>query len=122
MNNTHVVKSWKEFFGAIIAGERTHELRRDDRGYKIGDLLELHEFDSETGRFTGRTSTARITSVTSKDEPCAASAQGLHPDFCILSIHVLSKAEPVDNRMPAASKPNNYYSSRGRRPLPEGSE
>jgi Domain of unknown function (DUF3850) len=85
----HELKSWPKFFGAIAAGRRTHELRRDDRRYRVGDQLRLREFDPETNSYTGRTCLLAVTSLTSAEEPCAASDEALHPEFCILSIRLL---------------------------------
>jgi hypothetical protein len=85
--STHRVKCWPEFFAAILAGEKRHDLRRaDDRKFKVGDTLILQEFDRREGRYTGREARAQITYITSADAPCALSSGALHPDFCILSI------------------------------------
>lgn len=85
---THKLKSWPEFFRAIVAGERCHELRRNDRAYQVGDIIELNEFDPVTETFTGAKCLAKITSLTSSDVPCAVSSEALDPRFCILSIRV----------------------------------
>ena len=83
---THVVKSWPKFFVPLRDGTRCHELRRDDRSYAVGDMLELREYDPRLTEFTGRTCTLEITSLTSADEPCAVSQVALNPEFCILSV------------------------------------
>jgi hypothetical protein len=83
---THVVKSWPKFFSHISAGIRTHELRRNDRDYRLGDRLELHEYTPETGTYTGQVCTVEITSLTSTQETCAVSGEALNRDFCILSV------------------------------------
>ncbi len=84
--NVHALKSWPQFFEPICTGVRTHELRRNDRGYAISDQLDLHEFDPCTRAYSGRTVRVEITSITSVAEPCAVSGEALHPDFCILSV------------------------------------
>ena len=83
---THKLKSWPKFFDPIASGWRFHELRRNDRSYRVGDTLELNEYDHDRGSYTGRVCRVEITSITSSDEPCAVSAEALHPDFCILSV------------------------------------
>lgn len=83
---THVVKSWPQFFDPIRAGTRRHELRLNDRGYQVDDLLELREYDPVAEAYTGRHFTFLITSITSTEVPCAVSMTALHPSFCILSI------------------------------------
>ena len=92
MSTSHELKSWPRFFGPIITGDRRHELRRNDRDYRVGDRLVLREFDESLGTYTGRVCIAVVTSITSHDEPCAASAEGLNPDFCILTIRVVARA------------------------------
>ena len=82
----HVLKSWPQFFEAIATSQRVHELRRNDRDYAVGDTLLLQEFDPVEGRYSGRELRVQVTSMTSADVPCAVSGEGLHPDFCILSI------------------------------------
>jgi hypothetical protein len=83
----HRLKCWPEFFGAILAGTKTHDLRRaDDRNFQIDDLVRLQEFNPDTEAYTGRELTVRITYITSAKMPCALSEEALHPDFCILSI------------------------------------
>jgi len=91
MSTSHELKSWPRFFSPIIAGNRRHELRRNDRDYRVGDRLVLREFDESLGTYTGRECTAVVTSITSRDEPCAVSAEGLNPDFCILTIRVAAQ-------------------------------
>ena len=87
----HHLKSWTEFFGPILKGERVHELRRNDRNFQVGDILKLHEWDAAHGVPTGRTASAQVTSITSDDVPCAVSDAGLVPGFCILSIRLLEQ-------------------------------
>src|ERR1041385_4604932 len=86
MSKTHHLKSWPQFFRPIRDGSRTHELRRNDRDYAVGDLLVLHEFDPEAQRYTGAECEVEVSSITSLKQPCAVSEDALHPDFCILSI------------------------------------
>jgi hypothetical protein len=42
---THELKSWSRFFRPIVAGERAHELRRNDRDYSVGGRVILREYD-----------------------------------------------------------------------------
>jgi hypothetical protein len=87
---THELKSWSQFFRPIAAGERAHELRRNDRDYRVGDRVLLREYDPASETYSGSFCEAVITSMTSRDVPCAVSDQGLNPDFCILSVRVLT--------------------------------
>lgn len=41
----HHLKTHPEVFRAVVSGLKTFELRRNDRGFEIGDLLILDEWD-----------------------------------------------------------------------------
>ena len=49
----HSLKCWPPFFEQIKSGEKTFELRQNDRNFQVNDILELNEFYPETGKFTG---------------------------------------------------------------------
>ena len=83
----HKVKSWPQYFSAVLSGAKTHEVRRlTDRDYQVGDRLRLQEYDPSTGAYSGRELVVRITYITSVEAPCALSEECLHQDFCILSV------------------------------------
>lgn len=86
--SVHQVKSWPQFYSEIVAGSKTHDLRVNDRGYAVGDILDLREFNPAEQKYTGRSCRADVTYMTGSDFPCAASGQALHPDYCVLSIRV----------------------------------
>lgn len=50
---THELKILPEYFQAVRNGNKTFEIRKNDRGYAVGDRLILREYDN--GRFTGET-------------------------------------------------------------------
>lgn len=50
----HTLKCWPEFWEAIARGEKTFELRNDDRGFRAGDTLILHEWLPTAKEYTGR--------------------------------------------------------------------
>lgn len=56
---THELKIWPEFFEPIVTGEKTFELRKDDRGFKAGDVLWLREW--QQSGYTGRELKKRVT-------------------------------------------------------------
>ena len=88
-SRSHDLKSWPQFFRPIANRVRTHELRRNDRDFRVGDVVLLREWDPETERYTGARCEVVVSSITSQEVPCAASDEGLRPDFCILSVRVL---------------------------------
>jgi hypothetical protein len=67
----HVLKCWPAGFEAITDGRKTHEFRKDDRGYRVGDLLILREWDPAQPRlgvadephYTGRQAICHVTYI-----------------------------------------------------------
>lgn len=80
----HVLKCHPRPFDAVLRGEKHHEVRRDDGGYRVGDHLLLRRYDptAHGGRkkYTGRQLRVEVTHVTPGGE------LGLPPDLCVLSI------------------------------------
>ena len=72
-----------------IAGVKLHDLRRQDRDYKVGDVLHLQEFDPRSGKYTGDKCDVEITFITNSQFPCAYSSAALDRDYSILSLKVL---------------------------------
>ncbi len=56
----HELKTWPEFWDAVDRGEKTFEVRKDDRGFQVGDVLALQrwqpleETPSMNGTYTDR--------------------------------------------------------------------
>jgi hypothetical protein len=50
---THELKTWPQYFNEIINGNKTFEIRKDDRGYKKGDILHLREYNQLLDEYTG---------------------------------------------------------------------
>jgi len=104
MSNTHHLKSWPQFFKAIKAGYRTHELRRDDRGFAVGDILVLHEFDPNNKDYTGDELGVEVTAMTSFAQPCAVSDEAMNPDFCIMSVRLINRIARSENVKDASGR------------------
>lgn len=50
----HDLKIDPEYFDDVITGEKRFEVRKNDRNYKKGDLLNLQEYDRGKKEYTGR--------------------------------------------------------------------
>ena len=90
----HTVKSWSHFFKAIKRGDKKHDLRVNDRDYKLGDVLVLQEYDPAAGVYTGHTCCVRVSYITSNQFPCAFSSAVMMKNYCILSLELLGDAGP----------------------------
>lgn len=76
---THQLKSWPEFFEPIAMGVKTFDLRKDDRGYSVGDDVQFEEINPRLDERTGKVATRRITYI-------LRDFAGLMPGYCILGI------------------------------------
>lgn len=59
----HPLKTWPRYFTDIITGRKTFEVRKDDRDFAVGDVLELLEWDPGTKQYTGRRAFHRVTYI-----------------------------------------------------------
>ena len=84
----HEIKCEPKYFAAIKNGSKTFEVRKNDRPYKVGDILAINEFIPESvdpyddmfsmpsvderfvsgGRYTGKSVLALITYILNDDE------------------------------------------------------
>lgn len=65
----HRLKCWPEFFEAIRSGVKTFEIRENDRGFAVGDTLDLQEWSIQTGRYTNRTERVEVLYITEWGQP-----------------------------------------------------
>lgn len=83
---THDLKTDPDVFEAVYSGLKTFEIRKDDRGFEIGDLLRLLETESSAEamaegarlEFTGRQSHHRVRYI--------MRGYGLAQGWCIMAI------------------------------------
>ena len=62
------LKTWPEYFQAILEGKKKFEFRKNDKGFRVGDVLWLDEYDNEEKDYTGRMCYRKITYIL-KDNP-----------------------------------------------------
>ena len=100
----HTLKIWPPFLELIAAGKKRFELRRNDRDYREGDVLDLVEFDPKIGGYTGRRLRVQVTYILRiRDmDTGLKTALGLNPalapvnDLAVLSICPLGDDSPTD--------------------------
>lgn len=78
----HELKTWPQYFGAILDGSKTFEARFDDREFEVGDALYLREWDPETEAYTGR-ETRRTVSYKLSGH---ADSPSLREGYCVLGL------------------------------------
>jgi len=79
----HTIKIAPKYLNAVVAGQKKAELRKNDRNYKVGDVLSLKEW--KHGKYTGREWSAVITHVL----PVGEVVTGLD-SWVVLSINAMS--------------------------------
>ena len=77
----HQIEIEARYFGDVCAGRKAFELRKNDRGYRVGDTLEMLEY--KDGKYTERAVRAEITFI-------LEGHTGLKEGYCILGIEVLT--------------------------------
>lgn len=80
----HVLKCVSEPFNAICDGRKTHEVRVDDRGYMVGDVLVLREYDRKVNEYSGWEVRVLVTYITE-----GGSWSFLPEGTCVMSIAIL---------------------------------
>lgn len=86
----HCVKCLPPYFAAIRSGEKTFDVRRDDRGYQRGDFIVLQEFDPSRiqtpmcGRYTGEEERREITWILTGGQ------FGIEPGYVVLALKEIS--------------------------------
>lgn len=64
--NQHQLKLDPQFYQAIIDQRKTFEIRKNDRNFKVGDLLHLKVFDGQ--RYTGSTAIVQVTYISDYEQ------------------------------------------------------
>jgi hypothetical protein len=83
----HDLKCWPEFFAVILSGDKTFELRKDDRFYSSGDTLLLREYDPKTLSYSGREIKKYVPHLLRHKPGAGCAAEfGLSPGYVILSL------------------------------------
>lgn len=109
----HELKTWPAMFEAVWRGDKTFEVRLDDRGYQRGDHVVLREWDrnmlcecasgdhaTNCPKYSGRRIEARVGHVLASTAP-RGSQRGFNGNGYV----VFSLCEPikVDGRVSAAT-------------------
>jgi len=64
---THDLKTWPEYFLQVVVGKKTFEIRKNDRDFKVKDILHLQEWDPKTEQYTGQACSFKVTYLTPLD-------------------------------------------------------
>ena len=80
----HLLKIWPKFYEPLITGHKWFEIRKNDRLFLVGDILNLQEWNPSTGEgYTGRACLRRVTYV------FPGGQFGLAEDYVVMSLQVV---------------------------------
>ena len=79
----HQIRLASMYFDDVVSGKKSFELKKNDRGYKEGDFLEMMEF--KDGKNTGRTVRVLVTYLLDD-------YTGLEDGYCIMGTKLVSVA------------------------------
>lgn len=77
---THELKTWTEYFRAVRAGNKPFEVRKNDRDFKVGDILALKEFDPVNEVFSGQEEKRKISCI------LKGPGFGIEEGYCVLGL------------------------------------
>jgi hypothetical protein len=76
--NIHELKTRETFFRAIVEREKRFEIRKNDRGFMVADLLVLREWTGT--RYTASVMTAKVVYMTDFEQ---------QPGFVVMGIDII---------------------------------
>ena len=87
---THELKTWPEFFKQTRSGRKKFELRRNDRGFQVGDHLLLKEWDPHVIAYTGHQALVRVDYILTSHLTAGFGKQNPLPhDYVIMSVSLV---------------------------------
>lgn len=84
----HELKCWSEYYGRVADGSKTFEVRKNDRGFKTGDVLRLREFNRTMECYSDQQCDVRVLNVYS-------GLPGVHEGHVVMSIERCSHETDV---------------------------
>ena len=82
----HELKIKEKFFWPIVSGRKTFEIRKDDRGFKMGDDLILNPFDADPVYNLPKIRCRVVYILHHEDFP-----DGIPEGYCVMSIRFMDK-------------------------------
>ena len=76
----HELKTWEEYFGEVLTGNKTFEVRKNDRDFRKGDTLKLLSYDPIKKQYTGGEALRKVTYI------LKGGAFGVEKGFVVMGI------------------------------------
>lgn len=79
MSKSHNLKILPQYFDDVVFGNKTFEIRKNDRNFKLKDYLHLREWDNDIKKYTGREIIKQICYITDYQQKEGYVVLGLRP-------------------------------------------
>ena len=89
----HVLKSWIPYFEQVANGEKLFEIRKNDRGYAVGDALVLRRYNPLLSEYRSGWLAVIVTSMVSAED---CPWPFLQPGVVVMGIRETSYVERVN--------------------------
>ena len=76
----HLLKILPEYFDEVVKGSKTFEVRKNDRGFNVGDILILAEYSISIQSFTGRVCEKKVSYI------LKGGSHGVDKSFVVMSL------------------------------------
>jgi hypothetical protein len=114
----HELKTWPEYFEFIWIGDKPFEVRKNDRDFQVGDILQLREYvpgntiqaDAFSNAdidpyYTGREMDVRVSYILSDGQ------FGIEEGFVVMGIQVMCRRTEGAKIFPCKGCEEKFYSS-----------
>jgi len=83
----HRLKTWPDSYDAVVSNTKRFEVRVNDRGFQVGDVLLLERWDPDTSQYTGAWTWRVVTFL-------VQGVYGLPPELSVLSLTAEGERPP----------------------------
>lgn len=79
----HCLKTWPDYYKFVRSGQKKFEVRKYDRNFNVGDILELQEWSPETRQYTGNFTRVQVVYFLTGGQ------FGIETGYCVMGIEIL---------------------------------
>jgi len=87
----HELKTVNPYFTDVYNGYKKFEIRKNNRDFKVGDILWLREYTLKSGFYSGRSVLCNVGYIIPAGE-----LEGLSPEYCAMGIDILDSRDVED--------------------------
>jgi hypothetical protein len=85
----HTLKTWARYYDAVADGRKTFEVRKNDRAFQTGDILELVKINNDPPYNVMTTMESRFNAVKLRKRITyllQGGQFGIEPGYCVLGL------------------------------------